>query len=181
MYVYVVEGDRCDKNVMGYGHLDKQPWMMPWREGLGPCKAVIEGDFLYGRGGADDGYAPFSCMLALKNLQDQGLPHPRFAMVLETEEESGSPTLLELLDISKEAIGKPDFMFCMDSGAFNWDQLWMTSSLRGIAVVDMTVEAAKGGYHSGEVGGIVPETFRIMRTLLDRIDDSKNGMCVKEL
>jgi len=102
-------------------------------------------------------------------------------MVLETEEESGSPTLLELLDISKEAIGKPDFMFCMDSGAFNWDQLWMTSSLRGIAVVDMTVEAAKGGYHSGEVGGIVPETFRIMRTLLDRIDDSKNGMCVKEL
>jgi acetylornithine deacetylase/succinyl-diaminopimelate desuccinylase-like protein len=121
MYVYVIEADRNEKNVMAYGHLDKQPWMMPWREGLHPTKAVIEGDFLYGRGGADDGYAPFSVCLAIKNLQVQGLPHPRFALVLETEEESGSPNLIELLEISKEAIGTPDIMFCMDSGAFNWD------------------------------------------------------------
>ena len=47
----------------------------------------------------------------------------------------------------------------------------MTSSLRGVAMVDLEVEAAKGGYHSGEVGGIVPETFRIVRALLDRLDD----------
>jgi len=89
--------------------------------------------------------------------------------------------LLELLELSKGAIGTPDIMFCMDSGAFNWDQLWMTSSLRGIICVDVEVEAAQGGYHSGEVGGIVPETMRIMRTLLDRIDDSKTGMCCEEL
>jgi acetylornithine deacetylase/succinyl-diaminopimelate desuccinylase-like protein len=181
MYVYVVEANGNDKNVMCYGHLDKQPWMMPWREGLGPTKAVIEGDFLYGRGGADDGYAPFSCALAIKNLQVQGLPHPRFALVLETEEESGSPNLLELLALSKEAIGTPDIMFCMDSGAFNWDQLWMTSSLRGIICLDVQIDCAHGGYHSGEVGGIVPETMRIMRHLLDRIDDSKTGMCCEAL
>jgi len=88
---------------------------------------------------------------------------------------------LELLDLSKEAIGKPDVMFCMDSGAMSWDQLWMTSSLRGIICIDVQVEAAKGGYHSGEVGGIVPETARIMRQLLDRIDDSKSGMCIEAL
>jgi hypothetical protein len=53
--------------------------------------------------------------------------------------------------------------------------LWLTSSLRGISLVDLTVSAGKGGYHSGEVGGIVPETFRVVRNLLDRIDDSKTG------
>lgn len=182
MYVYVIEASGpSQKNVMMYGHLDKQPWMMPCGEGLGPTTPVIRGDYLYGRGGADDGYAPFSCTLAIKNLQDQGAPHPRIALVLETEEESGSPNLLELLDLAKAAIGKPDYMFCMDSGAFNYDQLWMTSSLRGITVIDLTVEAAQGGYHSGEVGGIIPETFRIMRTLLDRIDNSETGLTISEL
>jgi acetylornithine deacetylase/succinyl-diaminopimelate desuccinylase-like protein len=106
---------------MLYGHLDKQPWMLPWSEGLGPCKAVIRGDYLYGRGSSDDGYSVFSCMLAIKNLQTQGVNHPRFAMVLETEEESGSPSLLELLEMSKDVIQTPDYMLCMDSGAFTYD------------------------------------------------------------
>lgn len=160
---------------MLYGHLDKQPWMDGWDEGLAPTEPVIRGEYLYGRGGADDGYSPFTCMLAVKNLQEQGVPTPRIALVLETEEESGSPNLITLLTVAKETIGEPDFCFCMDSGAFNYDNLWITSSLRGINIIDMTVEAAKGGYHSGEVGGIVPETFRVMRALLDRLDDSATG------
>jgi len=160
---------------MMYGHLDKQPWMDGWDEGLSPTTPVIRGEYLYGRGGADDGYAPFSCILAIKNLQLQGVKLPRCALVLETEEESGSPNLLNLLDVAKDFIGAPDYCFCMDSGAFNYDQLWCTSSLRGINIIELKVEFGLSGYHSGEVGGILPETFRIMRTLLDRIDDSKTG------
>ena len=101
--------------------------------------------------------------------------------MLETEEESGSPNLIDLLTIAKDYIGDPDFMLCMDSGAFDYNQLWVTSSLRGITLKDMTVKAGASGYHSGEVGGIIPETFRVLRHLLDRIDDSKTGYAMKEL
>lgn len=106
---------------------------------------------------------------------------PRVALVLEAEEESGSPNLVQLLDIAKEAIGTPDAMFCLDSGAFDYNQLWITSSLRGICIVDMTVEVGQASYHSGEVGGIVPETFRVVRTLINRLDDAETGEVCDEL
>jgi acetylornithine deacetylase/succinyl-diaminopimelate desuccinylase-like protein len=109
------------------------------------------------------------------------LNHPRCALVLETEEESGSPNLLELLDLAKEAIGKPDIMLCMDSGAFDYERLWITSSLRGITVMDLTVEGCSQGIHSGEVGGVIPETFTVVRNLLDRIDSSVNQDVCEEL
>jgi len=106
---------------------------------------------------------------------------PRIVLVLEAEEESGSPNLVPLLKIAKESIGVPDAMFCLDSGAFDYEQLWITSSLRGICIIDLTVELGQAAYHSGEVGGIVPETFRIIRTLIDRLDDSKTADVIPEL
>jgi len=183
LIVYIVEKSEgaSDTQLMFYGHLDKQPWMEGWGEGLGPTKPVIRGDYLYGRGGGDDGYSPYSTMLAVKNAQMQGVKHPRIALVLETEEESGSPNLIDLLNIAKSYIGSPDYLFCLDSGCFDYDQLWLTSSLRGVTLCDVTVKAAQGGYHSGEVGGIVPETFRVFRHLLDRLDDSKDGTVFKDL
>lgn len=57
----------------------------------------------------------------------------------------------------------------------------MTSSLRGICILDMTVQCGVDAYHSGEVGGIVPETFRIVRQLLDRLDNSETGEVCPEL
>jgi acetylornithine deacetylase/succinyl-diaminopimelate desuccinylase-like protein len=181
LVVYIVEGSGSDANLMLYGHLDKQPWMEGWDEGLAATTPVIRDGYLYGRGGADDGYAVFTCMLAIKNAQHQGVKWPRCVMVLETEEESGSGHLIALLDAAKEAIGKPDFLFCMDSGAFDYKSMWLTSSLRGICIIDITVSAAKGGFHSGLVGGVVPETFRVLRELLNRIDDSKTGKVCAEL
>ena len=102
-------------------------------------------------------------------------------MVLETEEESGSENLLPLLSAAKDFIGTPDYCFCMDSGAFDYNQLWLTSSLRGVCCIDLTVSFGKTGYHSGETGGIIPETFRIMRTLLDRLDNSATGAVIEDL
>ena len=137
---YIVEGSEgVNKNLMLYGHLDKQPYGTGWDEDLSPTNPVIKGDLLYGRGCSDDGYAPFSCMLGVKAAQEQGVKMPRICMVLETEEESGSPNLVPLLKIAMETIGEPDAMFCMDSGAFDYNQLWITSSLRGICIIDMTV------------------------------------------
>jgi len=106
---------------------------------------------------------------------------PRVVLSLETEEESGSPNLIKLLKLASDSIGTPDVCFCMDSGAFDYESLWITSSLRGICIIDLTVECGKDGYHSGEVGGIVPETFRVVRTLLDRLDDTETGQVIAEL
>lgn len=179
---YIVEPTQgCTKNLMVYGHLDKQPYGEGWDDDKSPTEPTTIGDCLYGRGVSDDGYAPFSCMLAVKAMQDQGVKTPRICLVLETEEESGSPNLVTLLKIAKDAIGVPDAMFCMDSGAFDYNQLWITSSLRGICIIDLTVELGKSGYHSGEVGGIVPETFRVVRQLIDRLDNAETGAVCEEL
>ena len=176
LVTYVVEpSEGSTQNVLMYGHLDKQPYGEGWDADKIPNKATIIGDNLYGRGGADDGYAPFTCMLALKACQEQGVKHPRICLVLEAEEESGSAKLLELLALAEEVIKIPDVVLCMDSGCFDYDTLWITSSLRGITIVDMKVEVGKAGYHSGETGGIVPETFRVVRDILDKVEDSTNG------
>lgn len=122
MICYIVEASEgVTKNVMVYGHLDKQPYGTGWDEDLSPTDPVIKGDLMYGRGASDDGYAPFSCMLGVKAAQEQGCKMPRIVMVLETEEESGSPNLVTLLKIAKDAIGEPDAMFAMDSGAFDYN------------------------------------------------------------
>ena len=178
--VYTVEphGD-SKKNVMLYGHLDKMPWMEGWREGLGPTTPVVKNGLLYGRGGADDGYAPFACMLAIKNAQLQGISMPRCVLVLETEEESGSADLVNLLTEAKDFIKTPDACICMDSGAFDYKNLWISSSLRGVCSVNLTIQAGAQGYHSGELGGIMPETFRVLRELLARVE--KSGVVSKGL
>ena len=181
LIVYVVDpSEGASKTIMLYGHLDKQPYGPGWEEGLSPTDPIIRGEFMYGRGSADDGYSAFACMLAVKSIQATGGKLPRIVLTLETEEESGSPSLLALLKLAEPLIGKPDAMFCMDSGALDYDQLWLTSSLRGVCIVDLCVEAGKVGYHSGEVGGVVPETFRVIRTLLNRIDDPVTGRVIEE-
>jgi acetylornithine deacetylase/succinyl-diaminopimelate desuccinylase-like protein len=62
--VIEVPGDGPD-TVLLYGHLDKQPEMVGWEDGYGPWLPRIAGDRLYGRGGADDGYAMFGALTAL--------------------------------------------------------------------------------------------------------------------
>ena len=57
---------RSDDTVLLYGHLDKQPEMTGWEPGLGPWTPVRRGERLYGRGGADDGYAAFASLTALE-------------------------------------------------------------------------------------------------------------------
>ncbi len=161
--------------VLLYGHLDKQPEMSGWREGLGPWTPVLEGDKLYGRGGADDGYAVFAAVGALATLADQQLPRPRCVALIECDEESGSQDLLAYLQHLQTRIGTPDLVIALDSGCGNYEQLWLTTSLRGIVNGVLTVEILKEGVHSGDASGVVPSSFRIARSLLDRIEDPQTG------
>src|SRR5882724_13469079 len=163
------------ETVLLYGHLDKQPEMVGWAEGYGPWTPRLDGDKLYGRGGADDGYAMFGALTALLALQEQGVPHARCVIVIEACEESGSYDLPPYIDHLADRIGSPSLVVCLDSGCGNYDQLWMTTSLRGVAAGQLTVEVLDEGVHSGDASGIVPSSFRIMRQLLSRLEDEATG------
>jgi acetylornithine deacetylase/succinyl-diaminopimelate desuccinylase-like protein len=166
------------ETILLYGHLDKQPEMAGWREGLDPWKPVIEGDRLYGRGAADDGYALFASLAALGALQAQDIPHARCVIVIEACEESGSFDLPSYIDHLANRIGTPGLVIALDSGCANYDQLWCTTSLRGLAGGTLTVEILSEGVHSGDAGGIVPSTFRIARQILSRIEDEETGRII---
>ena len=161
--------------VLLYGHLDKQPEMVGWAEGTGPWTPVMKGDKLFGRGGADDGYAMFASLAALLSLREDKKKHARCVIVIEACEESGSYDLPFYIDHLSTRIGTPDLVVCLDSGCGNYDQLWLTTSLRGIAMGNLTVRVLTEGVHSGDASGIVPSSFRILRGLLSRIEDEASG------
>ena len=164
------------KSVVLYGHLDKQPEMTGWRAGLGPWTPVIEEGRLYGRGGADDGYAVFAALSAIVALDAEGLARPRCVGLIETCEESGSYDLPAYLDALAPRMGDVGLVIALDSGAGNYDQLWATTSLRGLVNGTLRVDILTEGVHSGDAGGVVPSSFRIARQLLDRLDDSRTGV-----
>jgi acetylornithine deacetylase/succinyl-diaminopimelate desuccinylase-like protein len=161
--------------VLLYGHLDKQPEMTGWRRGLGPWEPVLEDGKLYGRGGADDGYAVFAALAAIGALQAHGLPHARCVGLIETCEESGSYDLPAYLDALAPRMGRVDFVVGLDSGCGDYERLWVTTSLRGMAAGTLAVDVLTEGVHSGDASGIVPSSFRIARHLLDRVEDAATG------
>ncbi|MGH7814642.1 MAG: M20 family metallopeptidase [Candidatus Binataceae bacterium] len=164
--------------VLLYGHLDKQPEMAGWREGLGPWTPVIEGDRLYGRGAADDGYAMFACLGAIGALDAAGIPHARCAVLIEACEESGSFDLPYYIDRLAARIGRPGFVIALDSGCGDYARLWCTTSLRGLVGGTLKAKVLSEGVHSGDAGGIVPDSFRIARMLLSRIEDEQTGRII---
>ena len=164
-----------DEPVLLYGHLDKQPEFTGWADGLGPWTPVLRGDKLYGRGGADDGYAIYGALTAILALHDQNIPHARCVVLIEACEESGSYDLPYYVDHLAGRIGKPGLVVCLDSGCGDYDRLWLTTSLRGVATATLTVRVLMEGVHSGDASGIVPSSFRIARQLLSRLEDEKTG------
>ncbi|HTH75717.1 MAG TPA: M20/M25/M40 family metallo-hydrolase, partial [Trinickia sp.] len=161
--------------VVLYGHLDKQPEFDGWRKDLGPWTPKYENGKLYGRGGADDGYAIYASVCALAALDAQGVARPRCVGLIETCEESGSYDLLPYVDALRERLGNVALVVCLDSGAGNYDQLWLTTSLRGLVGGSLEVQVLDEGVHSGSYGGIVPSSFRIMRQLFERLEDAATG------
>jgi acetylornithine deacetylase/succinyl-diaminopimelate desuccinylase-like protein len=168
------------ETILLYGHLDKQPEMVGWAEGTGPWTPVRRGDQLFGRGGADDGYALFAALSAILALRDQNIPHARCVILIEACEESGSPDLPFYVDHLAGRIGEPSLVVCLDSGCGDYERLWLTTSLRGMASASLTIRVLDEGVHSGDASGVVPSSFRILRQLLSRIEDEKTGAIIPE-
>ncbi len=166
----------ANPTVLFYGHLDKQPEMTGWRDGFGPWIPVIEEGRLYGRGSADDGYAVYAALCAILALDAQGAARPHCVGIIETCEESGSYDLPAYLDVLQPRLGDVKLVVALDSGAGNYDQMWVTTSLRGLVDGTLKVSVLTEGVHSGDAGGVVPSSFRMARQLLDRLDDSRTGV-----
>ncbi len=169
-----------DDVVLLYGHYDKQPEMIGWAEDLGPWEPVIKDGKLYGRGGADDGYATFGSLTAIRALQEQDIPHAHCVVLIEGCEESGSFDLPYYIDLLGDRIGSPDLVVCLDAECGNYDQFWCTTSLRGNLTGTLRAEVLTEGVHSGAASGIIPSSFRILRKLLSRIEDEATGQLKPE-
>ena len=166
---------QSDEVVLLYGHYDKQPEFSGWDEDLDPWTPVIKDGKLYGRGGADDGYATFGSLTAIRALQEQGIPHAHCVVIVEGCEESGSFDLPYYIDMLEDRIGSPDLVVCLDAECGNYDQLWCTTSLRGNLTGTLRVDVLTEGVHSGSASGVVPSSFRTARQLISRIEDENSG------
>jgi acetylornithine deacetylase/succinyl-diaminopimelate desuccinylase-like protein len=173
--IFIEIPGKTNDTVLLYGHLDKQPEMVGWAEGTGPWVPVTKGDKLYGRGGADDGYAMFASLAAILALHEQNVPRARCVILIEACEESGSTDLPAYIDHLSARIGTPSLVVCLDSGCGDYERLWLTTSLRGLAMGTLTVRVLTEGVHSGDASGIVPSSFRILRQCLSRIEDETTG------
>ena len=169
-----IPGD-SDDVVLLYGHYDKQPEFSGWAEDLDPWEPTIKDGKLYGRGGADDGYAVFGSLTAIRALQEQGVPHARCVVLIEGCEESGSFDLPYYIEKLEDRIGSPDLVVCLDAECGNYEQLWCTTSLRGNLTGTLRADVLTEGVHSGSASGVVPSSFRILRKLLSRIEDEDSG------
>ncbi|WP_033402089.1 M20/M25/M40 family metallo-hydrolase [Actinopolyspora mortivallis] len=163
------------ETVLLYGHLDKQPPMEGWSEGFGPWTPVVHEGRLYGRGAVDDGYSGYAAVTAIEALRAHGGAHQRCVLLLETGEESGSPDLPAYLDHLSERLGPVGLVVCLDSGGGDYERLWLTTSLRGMVQLNVTVRVLEAGQHSGAASGLVPDSFRVARRLLDRLEDPDTG------
>jgi acetylornithine deacetylase/succinyl-diaminopimelate desuccinylase-like protein len=161
--------------VLLYGHLDKQPPVGGWADGLGPWRPVFRDGRLYGRGAVDDGYAGYAATAALEAVHAAAGQHARAVVLLETGEESGSPDLPAYMEHLADRLGEVTFVVCLDGGGGDYERMWLTSSLRGLVSLTVTVRVLDTAQHSGLASGIVPSSVRIMRLLLDRLEDAATG------
>ena len=169
------------KSVFFYGHLDKQPENEGWDKNKSPWNPVVEDGKLFGRGAVDDGYSFYTCIGAIKALQNLAIAHPRCVGLFECCEESSSRHYEEYLKETEDKLGPIGLVIALDSASGDFERLWITHSLRGMIGGIIDAQALKAGVHSGEASGIVPSSFMILRSLLDRIERSSTGEIIPEV
>lgn len=158
-----------------YGHLDKQPEAQGWTNNRSPFVPSLEGNKLYGRGAADDGYSFYSAMAAVRALKDAGIAHGRITGLIETSEESGSRDMGYWMKEIAPRCGNVGLIVVLDSTCSDYERMWLTTSFRGCINLTLNVKVLERSVHSGSASSIVPDSFRIARSLLSRVEDEKTG------
>jgi acetylornithine deacetylase/succinyl-diaminopimelate desuccinylase-like protein len=166
-----------ERTILFYAHYDKQPYGTGWDEDKSPTNPVIIDGHLYGRGSADDGYASFSILTAIKTCQEYNCPMPRICCIFEGAEESRDVDLKYYFNKLIPVLGQNIIAFIpLDAGCSDYNRLWMTNSLRGYFDFDVNIETLQQESHYGpEASGIIAENLFLVRKLYDGIIDSTNG------
>ncbi len=162
-------------DVLFYGHMDKQPASDDWSNGRSAFNPSLEKDVLYGRGAADDGYSFYAAISIAKALEESGVNHPRLFGIFETAEESGSEDFPFWIAQLSERFTRVSLVLVLDAGCIDYKHLCITTNFRGVFGTTLKVSVLEHGVHSGTASGVVPDSFMIARSLLDRIEDSRTG------
>ncbi len=157
--------------VLIYGHFDVQPvkgetWTTE------PHALVRKGDRLFGRGSADDMGGWLSHFIAMEAwLRETGSLPCNIKILLEGEEEIGSPNLERFMDAHPDAFDS-DAMVLTDCENPSVDIPGLTVSLRGLLEVEVSITSAQSDVHSGLWGNIVPDPAMALITQLARLVDA---------
>ena len=166
-----------------YAHLDKMPPLNEslWTSGALPYQSKIIDGYLYGRGVLDDGYAPFCFISVIKIIQELNLPHGKIYCLFEFDEESSGDHIKYYITKLYNRIKDINILIASDAGGADFERLWITSSLRGNIRLNLKAKLIEEPVHSVDGGGVIPDTLRIIRILLSRLEDEETGKMIDEL
>lgn len=161
-----------------YAHFDVQPTgdVAAWTSE--PFKAEVRGDRLYGRGTADD-KAGVAAHLGVLRAFD-GKPPVNVIVLIEGEEEMGSPTLARILDQNRDDL-EADAYLIADCGNWAARRPAFTTTLRGVVDCLVEVRTLKFGVHSGQFGGAAPDALTTLCRLLATLHDEQGNVAVAGL
>ena len=171
--------DKKNPTVLLYAHHDVQP---PMRESLwksSPFQAEIRGDRLYGRGTADDKAGIIIHKMAAKlALKAFGSKTPNLKFIIEGEEESGSAGFEKLLEENKELL-KADAVIIADLGNYAKGEPSLTTTLRGMSAVEITIQSGEIPLHSGSWSGPIPDPAQELCRLITSLSDKDGNILIE--
>ena len=175
----VVYGERLDagqdaQTVLFYGHYDVQPvdplnlWTNP------PFEPTIIGDNIYARGSVDDKGQVLMQLKAIEaHLRTNGAMPVNVKVIIEGEEEIGSPNLDKFLEDNKKLLAC-DTVLISDTPMFGYDQPSLCYGLRGLCYMQVEVTGPNRDLHSGFFGGAVENPINALAVMISKLKD-ENG------
>lgn len=164
--------------VLIYGHYDVQPpepfelWHTP------PFEPTVVDDSLFARGAADDKGQVFIHIKALEAFQKtDGMPPVNIKMLIEGEEEIGSPSLAPFIHEHRDLL-RADVALISDSHILGKELPTIVYALRGMAYVEVEVTGPAGDMHSGIYGGAVQNPINALCAMISKLQDEHGRILI---
>jgi acetylornithine deacetylase/succinyl-diaminopimelate desuccinylase-like protein len=174
VYAHWPAADATAQHVLVYGHHDVQPAALDDGWAHEPFAPQEKDGRIFGRGASDDkGQVLFHALgiRALLATRDDGAPPVSVTMLIEGEEESGSPNFAALLQERKDQL-KPDVIVVSDTTMWAADTPSICTGMRGLVDAEVTLSGPSRDLHSGSFGGGVPNPAHVLAGLIAGLHDS---------